>query len=167
MAWDSRQRVGEGGPTKSEGDGRSPAGAFKLLTLFGAAEEKPPSLRFPFLTLGPSWQGVDDAQSAFYNQILDTRVTPRSWQSWEEMWVPEYRLGAQVGYNTSPIEPGRGSCIFLHILSQPEQATSGCTAMSLPHIRQLCDWLRVDRDPVLVQLPRPVYRRLRQPWGLP
>ena len=155
-------------PTKKEGDGKAPAGVFPLLSSFGFPEEQSTRARMPFTKLTSDWEGVDDPKSTYYNQILDTRkVEKKDWDSFEKMLIPEYQVGLRVGYNTDPPVPGLGSCIFMHIFSVPEKATSGCTAVSLTQMRSLRDWLDPQLHPILIQLPRCVYEKVQGSWGLP
>jgi D-alanyl-D-alanine dipeptidase len=167
LGWGENHDLPAGAPIKHEGDGRSPAGVFGLPTMFG----KPANARrdFPFLKLGPNWVGVDDPKSKFYNTILDKTTVKPDWHSAEHMWISIYELGLVVDYNLgSDKVPGRGSCIFVHSWFSPTgESTSGCTAMTVRNLHKLCDWLRADEHPVLVQLPRALYAQLEPAWHLP
>jgi D-alanyl-D-alanine dipeptidase len=77
-----------------------------------------------------------------------------------------YRWGVVVGHNWNQI-PGAGSCIFLHIWERPGEPTSGCTAMPADELLKVIRWLDQTKRPLLVQLPEPEYRRVRELWGLP
>ena len=79
----------------------------------------------------------------------------------------EYRLGIFVAHNSSPAQPGAGSCIFLHIWKGPDVPTSGCTAMSAGAMESLLGWLDAAIPSVLVQLPEAEYQRLQTAWHLP
>src|SRR5690606_1764812 len=107
----------ENSPSKAEGDGRSPAGAFPITSAFGSAA-KPEHLDFPFTKLEPSTECVDDPASSHYNTIVDRfRVGNFDWKSSEKMLDvgEEYAVGMFVGYNSYPVERSEGSCIFLHV----------------------------------------------------
>jgi L,D-peptidoglycan transpeptidase YkuD (ErfK/YbiS/YcfS/YnhG family) len=65
-----------------------------------------------------------------------------------------YKLGAVIAHNPRN-QPGLGSCIFLHVWQGKDIPTSGCTAMSEPHLRQVLTWLDPAADPRLVQLVEP------------
>ena len=77
-----------------------------------------------------------------------------------------YRLGIIVDHNAARV-PGDGSCIFLHIWSGPDSVTAGCTAMPAAALEAIAGWARIEDHPVLVQLPRAEYERLRDSWALP
>lgn len=169
-AWDPLMTPVVPGPTKREGDGRSPAGAFSLGTAFGYAPTAEAGwLKLPYLPVVEGIECVDDAASSVYNQIVDRRrVATPDWSSSEKMReVGEaYRWGVVVNYNT-PAVSGRGSCIFLHIGGEGGRGTVGCTAMSAADLRDVMAWLDPARAPILVQLPQAAYEVLRGSWSLP
>ncbi len=157
------------GPVKQEGDGRGPAGVFRLGTTFGQVEAEPAGWRLPYRYLGSDVECVDDSRSAHYNQLV-TRQAAASvdWAGSEKMWAePLYKWGIVVEHNTGPARPGGGSCIFLHLWRGPGHGTAGCTAMAEPALTGLIAWLDAGRGPRLVQLPRAEYARLKTAWKLP
>lgn len=170
IAWDPLQDHVVAGPTKREGDGRSPAGVFSLGTAFGFAPAAEASwLTLPYLPVVEGIECVDDSASTVYNQVVDRRtIRSPDWTSAERMReVGEaYRWGVVVNYNT-PAVPGRGSCIFLHIGGEGGRGTAGCTAMSPEFLRDVMAWIDPSRAPVLVQLPRAALDALQQPWAIP
>ena len=159
------------GPVKREGDGRAPAGVFRLSSAFGyAAPAEATWIHLPYFQSDASIECVDDLRSRFYNQRVDRDTIPQpDWSSHEEMRRADelYRWGVWVDHNSTPPVPGGGSCIFLHIWGGPGVATSGCTAMAEGDLRAVLAWLDPRADPVLVQLPRAVYVALRGTWNLP
>lgn len=169
-AWDPLATPAVAGPTKQEGDGRSPAGVFSLGRAFGFAPAAEAAwLKLPYLPVVEGIECVDDAASSVYNQIVDRRTIQKpDWNSAEKMReVGEaYRWGVVVNYNT-PAVAKRGSCIFLHIGGDGGRGTAGCTAMAPDVLRQVMAWIDPVRSPVLVQLPRAAYEALRDPWRLP
>lgn len=153
-------------PVKKEGDGRSPAGVFRITELFGF--EPSVDAKLPYRPLTESIECVDDASSQFYNDVVDRKEIPNpDWNSSEKMrTIDVYKLGAVVDYN-SPKVPGAGSCIFLHIWKGPGHGTAGCTAMEEEHVQEIATWLDEKKNAILVQLPAPLYERLRESWQLP
>ncbi|NPU85666.1 MAG: hypothetical protein HPY65_14415 [Syntrophaceae bacterium] len=158
-------------PRKQEGDGRAPAGVFRIGTAFGyAAGDEAAFLKLPYIASREGWECVDDIHSAHYNRLARKFETARpDWNSSEQMVLPDhrYRWGALIEYNADPPRPGRGSCIFLHIWLDPSSPTSGCTALDESSLLQILRRLRPETNPVLIQLPRHEYERHRQAWGLP
>ncbi len=167
MAWDSlfpgRSTAAED-PIKREGDGRSPAGVFRISHTFGFAP-KITAGEF-YVPLTPTTECVDDVQSKYYNQIVDRlNVKDVDWNSSEKMrQVDGYRYGAVVEYNGFLVS-GLGSCIFLHIWSAPGSGTAGCTAMPETDAQGLLRWL--DEKTVLVQMPKAEYERVKTQLQLP
>ncbi len=158
------------GPVKQEGDGKAPAGIFRLSSGFGYAAAGDVSwIRLPYRQATPQLLCIDDIHSAYYNRIVDATGLKADWQGHEKMLQPDdlYRLGIVVDHNMDPPIAGKGSCIFLHIWKGPTQGTAGCTAMASQHLKQLLLWLNPLAMPVLIQAPGPEYDRLRVPWRLP
>lgn len=165
-------------PLKKEGDGKSPAGAFRLNATFGyAPKAKAGQLKMPYVASTTTMQCVDDTQSAHYNRIVDRAQLKQSdWQSHEDMlrkdelyrWgvVVEHNVGG-VGQSNAKAKPRGGSCIFLHIWNGPNSSTAGCTAMEAGLMEEVLRWLDAQQQPVLVQLPASEYARLKATWRLP
>jgi D-alanyl-D-alanine dipeptidase len=156
---------GHAGPVKHEGDGRSPAGAFRITNSFGyglSANER----RFKdYRQLTDATECVDDPTSNAYNTIVE-HTGSADWTSSEHMRRSDdlYSIGAVVDHNPAR-KPGDGSCIFLHVWSGPDSTTVGCTAMDSGKLTSLLASL--GDHPVLVQLPRAEYLALQHEWGLP
>jgi D-alanyl-D-alanine dipeptidase len=158
-----------GGPVKAEGDGKAPAGVFRLGTSFGQSPQPPAGAVLPYRFLDGNVQCVDDARSAQYNKLVTTREVDRvDWSSSERMWTePLYKWGIVVEHNAPDVEAGAGSCIFLHVWKGADAGTAGCTAMSEQYLTAILRWLRPAARPLFVQLPRAEYDRLSARWGLP
>jgi hypothetical protein len=161
------------GPGKREGDGRAPAGRFALGDLTGYDEAAPAGARLRYRQATPALRCVDDPGApAVYNRLVDEPAPSAAsggaapWSSAERMRRDDelYRLTLFVRHNDARI-PGAGSCIFLHVWADAATPTVGCTAMALADLRALVVW--ADAGTELVQLPRPVYRRLERAWDLP
>lgn len=163
--------LGEG-PEKREGDGRSPAGAFRLSAVYGHAPRSGVrSLRMPYIEATSTCQCVDDIHSAYYNLVLDSlSVANADWKSRERLGPDAgdwNAWGVIVDHNMSPREPGRGSCIFLHVSEGEGVPTSGCTSIKEEQIAALVTWLDAGKHPVLVQLPDLQHRQWKSRWRLP
>jgi D-alanyl-D-alanine dipeptidase len=169
-----------GDPVKREGDHRSPAGAFPLGEAFGYAEAPPAAWRVRYRMLRAATECVDDPQSRHYNRILDRpqaggpvasgpTATSLDWTSSEKMRDAgeAYRWGLVVEQNDAPPEPGRGSCVFLHVWSGAGEGTEGCTAMPEDALTRLLGQLVARRHPMLVEMPAAQYRMVAARLGLP
>ncbi len=155
---------------KREGDGKAPAGIFRIRRAFGYAEpEEVPWIRLPYRRITPETLCIDDPASACYNLILDETDAIPDWKSREAMLREDglYRLGAVIEHNAGPALPGAGSCIFLHRRRGPASPTEGCTALAEKDLERVLRWLLPEARPVLIQMPDGEYERRRAPWSLP
>jgi D-alanyl-D-alanine dipeptidase len=157
------------GPFKKEGDGRAPAGVFRLGAVFGHSSDPPPGVALPYRSLDGNVECVDDVRSAYYNRLVTRQEVDRvDWSSSETMWTePLYRWGIVVAHNAPDVAAGAGSCIFLHIWREAGAGTAGCTAMNERRLTEILGWLQPASHPLLVQLPRGEYDRLARVWALP
>jgi L,D-peptidoglycan transpeptidase YkuD (ErfK/YbiS/YcfS/YnhG family) len=153
-------------PLKHEGDGKAPAGIFKLGSAFGYAPTA--DTRLPYTASTATRECVDDSQSSHYNTLVDRSVVTKDWTSSERMLRKDqlYRQGIFVEHNT-PASANAGSCIFLHIWRSVSAGTLGCTAMEPVNIQALFAWLDPRENPLLVQLPAAQYDLYRERWKLP
>jgi L,D-peptidoglycan transpeptidase YkuD (ErfK/YbiS/YcfS/YnhG family) len=164
LAW-GRGLHGDGAPTgrsgvvKREGDGRSPAGVFRLGQVYTTDADPPAGAT----VLTDAHRCVDDPAHADYNRIVDG---PPTWKSAEVMRRPDglYRFVVVVDHNV-PAVPQAGSCIFLHVWGGPESPTVGCTAMPADSLAELIGWM--DPSTVFVLLPTAEQVALRSAWRLP
>lgn len=161
------------GPVKREGDGRAPAGVFRIGRAFGYAAQAATAL--PYDAMQVSHYCIDVNESPLYNRIVDTRVVGghAAAGSTEPMRRDihaggdhRYRLGFVIEHNTGAV-PAAGSCIFAHLWKSPTDATAGCTAMDEATMNDLLAWLRPDRHPLFVLMPAPEYARAQAEWQLP
>jgi L,D-peptidoglycan transpeptidase YkuD (ErfK/YbiS/YcfS/YnhG family) len=155
-------------PVKKEGDGKSPAGVFRISAAFGYAAQPVPGWRMTYISLTPSVECVDDSASHFYNRIVDRAAVSPDWHSSEHMSQAgdAYRWGAVIDQNATAV-PNGGSCVFMHIWAGPTVGTAGCTAMPQDQLEPILAWLDPARNPLLVQLPLAQYERLKKSWQLP
>jgi L,D-peptidoglycan transpeptidase YkuD (ErfK/YbiS/YcfS/YnhG family) len=158
LAWGAGEPalpVPAGARIKKEGDGCAPIGIFRITQAFGS-EVAPSGIKLPYIHCTAHHFGIDDVRSRYYNQIVDDREVACDWTSPETM-IPSsgcYKLGAVIAHNPHN-QPGLGSCIFLHLWQGENVPTSGCTAMSETHLREVLTWLDPAADPRLVQLVEP------------
>src|SRR5262249_41899634 len=91
-------------PIKKEGDGKAPAGLFRLSKAFGYASQPPAGAKLEYLALSPSIECVDDTDSRYYNKIEDRASVAPDWKSSEHMRRSDelYRWGVVVDHNADP-----------------------------------------------------------------
>ena len=156
-------------PVKHEGEAKAPAGLFRLSTAFGYAGEKPAGWKMPYVSLTPTLECVDDVHSKYYNRVVDRATVAPDWNSSEHMLYSngQYLWGLVVDHNVDPVTPGLGSCIFMHIWLGTGEGTVGCTAMAEENVEAVIGWLDPAKRPLLLQLPRGEYKRVKRRWKLP
>lgn len=172
-AWGLGLHDTHAGPRKREGDGRSPAGVFRLGTAFGYADTLRTAL--PYAAMQATHYCIDVTSSPLYNRIVDTReVGAAAVQGSTEPMRRDihvdgdvrYKAGFVIEHNSAGLSGG-GSCIFAHLWRKPGEATSGCTAMDEAAMQQLLRWLDPKQMPVFVLLPQAEYAKLAADWQLP
>ena len=135
---------------KKEGDGKAPAGIFELKQAFGYF---PFVIDYPYEVYKATDHCVDDVNSKLYNKIVDSTKVAVDYKSKEHMRFPKnyYKYGIVVNHNhidEAGAVKGAGSCIFIHIKKVP---TAGCTVMREDEMKEIIEWLDVDKHPLLVQ----------------
>ena len=157
------------GPIKHEGDGKAPAGIFKLSYAFGYLPKESVSwLKYPYKQVTTKVECVDDTTSVYYNTLVDDDKTNKTWNSSEIMRREDelYKFGIFVEHNSNPQIPGCGSCIFIHIQSGFGKPTSGCTSLPEEQLVKLLHWLDVNKNPLLIQLPQSEFDKIKSILGL-
>lgn len=153
---------------KTEGDGKAPAGIFRLTSAFGSGA-KPDFVKLAYTVLTESIECVDDAKSANYTLIVDkNKIKNTDWTSSEKMLAvgEQYDLGVFVAHNSERLARG-GSCIFLHIWKDAGSGTAGCTAMARANVEKILRFLDPAKNPVLIQIPEDSYAQFQTKWNLP
>jgi L,D-peptidoglycan transpeptidase YkuD (ErfK/YbiS/YcfS/YnhG family) len=131
-----RAGVAEAG-AKREGDLKTPTGAFALRCCYYRPDRisPPPATALPLIALTPEDGWCDDPTHPLYNTPVKLPFSASHEKLWREDHV--YDLIIPLGYNDgveSPIEPGKGSAIFLHIMREDGVGTEGCVALKKPDL---------------------------------
>jgi len=133
-AWWGERRfrcaIGRGGFSgrKREGDGATPVGTWPMRRLLWRADRLPaPTTGLPASPIGREDGWCDDPLHPDYNRPIRLPFAA----SHEKLWRRDrvYDLIVPLGYNDAPIEPGRGSAIFLHVARRGFSPTEGCVAL--------------------------------------
>lgn len=167
LAWGKGISPNPAGTVKKEGDGKAPAGVFRLTKIFGYEPPLDISFKMPFVQSNEVLECVDDSHSKYYNQLVDSLRVEKDWTSSEFMRRQDhlYRWGVVVEHNAEAVPQG-GSCIFLHIWKQPGVATSGCTAMSEENLLEIIHWLDAKKEPIMVQLTQKDFDKWKAGAGM-
>jgi L,D-peptidoglycan transpeptidase YkuD (ErfK/YbiS/YcfS/YnhG family) len=146
-------RVGWNGlrVNRREGDGTTPIGTFPIAAhMYGNDPNPGVAFRYTRLHCGDWW--VEDPRSAAYNtfQRIGCGVKPPFRVTTPDMSksIHAYAFLAVIGFNMSPIVPGRGSGIFLHV--QVHNSTNGCVSLPLSQLLRVLRWLRPAPAPQIV-----------------
>lgn len=156
---------------KVEGDGKSPAGVFRLSAAFGYANpDEMKGLKLPYIHITEMLECIDDVESEYYNQLVyKNEVDTVDWKSSEKMRFADiyYEQGVVVDQNTDSIMNGAGSCIFIHNWATSNETSAGCTEMEPINLSEIIYWLDSSSNPILVQLTKKLYNHYRKSWKLP
>ncbi len=135
---------------KHEGDGATPAGTYRIGdTTYGIAANPGGRGAYHRLVCGDWWD--EDTRSPTYNTFRHVACNdrPAFGGGSEALWrsAPQYRYFAVIGYNATPVVPGRGSAIFLHVSAG--HVTAGCVSLPEAELAQLLRWLRPTARPLV------------------
>ncbi|WP_029556375.1 L,D-transpeptidase family protein [Xanthobacter sp. 91] len=120
------------GADKREGDGRTPAGRWRILALLYRPDHGPrPVSRFPTRPLRPADGWCDDRADRRYNCPVTLPLGGARKVSHEKMWRDDalYDLVLVIDHNQRPRIAGRGSAVFVHLARPGFTATEGCVAL--------------------------------------
>lgn len=172
LAWGRGLASGTTPPLfKTEGDGRAPAGIFRIGKIYTPDPALPGGADYPFVRIGARDAWIDDVESPLYNQhvVIPDPRNPPPWFEKQRMKVGDfaYRWLVEIRHNRDDIVRGAGSAIFFHIRRGVTRPTHGCTTMAEEDLAAMIRWLRADAAPVYALLPAREYRELWRKWRLP
>ncbi|WP_044829864.1 L,D-transpeptidase [Thalassospira sp. HJ] len=115
--------------TKTEGDGKSPAGRWQLRYVMYRADRRPcPRTKLPVTTISFSDGWCDDPKHPYYNCPVRLPFDASHEKLYREDDV--YNIIVVLGHNDDPPVPGKGSAIFMHIAKPDYSGTEGCVALA-------------------------------------
>lgn len=122
--------LGPGGivAAKREGDAATPRGTWPLRCLYYRADRMPrPRTGLPVFPIRAEDGWCDDPADRFYNRPVKLPHPASA----EHLCRADrlYDLLVVLGHNDAPVVPGRGSCIFFHVMSPHRGPTAGCVAV--------------------------------------
>ena len=123
--------LGRGGARrdKHEGDGATPIGRFEMRrVLYRSDRIAQPQTSLPVAAIGPGDGWCDAPDDAAYNRPVTLPYRARA----ESMMRADglYDVVVVLGHNDSPVVPGAGSAIFIHVAAPDGEPTAGCIALS-------------------------------------
>ncbi|VVM05083.1 hypothetical protein MAMT_00451 [Methylacidimicrobium tartarophylax] len=172
VAWGSGLHPPQSGLQKEEGDGRTPAGCFRLGLILGIAPSLPAGAKWRlYHQKSPQDAWIENPELPQYNHLvtISNGADLPDWFEGERLHIedPVLEWMVFVEHNYPVSHPGGGSAIFLHGRYGERAATSGCLALEKKNLLSLIQWLDPRGDPELVVLTENDYRRLWQSWALP
>lgn len=133
-----RAALGRGGirADKREGDGATPVGLLSLrVVLYRPDRQGAPACAVPVQQIAPDDGWCDDPSNPAYNRAVRLPIDASAEALWRDDAV--YDIIGVLGWNDDPVEPGRGSAIFLHLARPDYAATDGCVALAPNHLRKV------------------------------
>jgi L,D-peptidoglycan transpeptidase YkuD (ErfK/YbiS/YcfS/YnhG family) len=130
---------------KAEGDGASPAGAWRLLWLYWRADRGlRPCAGLHAMPLGPQQGWAETPVDPAYNRpVRHPHAYPADRMTRGD---PLYDICAITDHNSDPVVPGAGSAIFVHLWRRPRWPTAGCIAFRRRDLEWiLARWQRSSR----------------------
>ncbi|HEY4172004.1 MAG TPA: L,D-transpeptidase family protein [Rhodopila sp.] len=133
-----RAALGRGGvkADKQEGDGATPVGILPLRNvLYRPDRGTAPACAVAVQALAPEDGWCDAPSNPDYNKPVRLPFPASAEALWREDTI--YDIIGILGWNDSPIRPGKGSAIFLHIARPDYAPTEGCVALAPDHLRRV------------------------------
>lgn len=128
---------------KTEGDGKTPSGTFRLGDGFGLKDK-------PRQFTGGKWTKVTDdhvwidrgSPEDGYN-TMGLKSEGAEGESLKQ--DPAYRYAQVIEYNTDPVRAGKGSAIFLHV-NTGSGSTAGCVSLPEKDLLDVFEWSGSDAE---------------------
>ena len=127
--------LGKSGTTtdKNEGDHKSPIGSFNLRSVYYRYDKlrEPIYSKVPLMALLKEDGWCDDPEDPAYNKSVMLPYHASAESLWREDDL--YDVLVVLGYNDAPVEPGKGSAIFMHVAedlnNDDYKGTEGCVSL--------------------------------------
>ena len=149
--------LGRSGVThlKREGDGATPAGRHRLLSLYVRRDRLPgPRTQVPAHPMRRDDAWCEDARDGRYNRPVRLPARPGH----DSMWRADhlYDVCGVLDWNFRPRINGRGSAIFLHLCRPGFGPTAGCIALRAGDLKRLLSAVGPRPEFVVASKPRKI-----------
>jgi len=131
-------RIGRSGVThaKREGDGATPYGVLRPVQGFWRMDRRlPPRTGLPMKAIRPRDGWCDAAGDRNYNRPIRLPYPASAESMMRE--DHQYDVVLELDWNRAPRINGRGSAIFLHLMTPEKTGTAGCIALERGRIDYL------------------------------
>ncbi|MBL4837489.1 MAG: L,D-transpeptidase family protein [Kordiimonadaceae bacterium] len=128
---------------KAETDGCTPLGEYAFRRVYYRADKgAEPTCGLPCSALSVKDGWCDAADHPHYNQHVCLPFAA----SHEKLWRADdiYDFILVIGHNDAPVEPGKGSAIFMHVAREGYTPTLGCVALSKADMLDFLATLKAD-----------------------
>ena len=126
---------------KTEGDGATPRGRFRLVRLWWRADRHArPFTLLPVCRLDAELAWCEDRADRRYNRPFRRSAIEPGDRLWREDHLYDFII--ELDHNTRPRIAGRGSAVFVHVARPERSPTAGCIALSIRELRRLLPRLR-------------------------
>ena len=128
---------------QGEGDNITPIGTWPVREGFYRADKMDtPETALPLTPINKNDIWIDQPDHALYNQLSQLPFEG----SHENMWRDDnvYDVVVPLGYNDDPVEPYKGSAIFLHIAREGYTPTAGCVALNMDDMIEVLQVMDLD-----------------------
>lgn len=133
-----------------EGDGLTPLGRWPLRrVLYRADRMDTPHTKLPVAAISPDDAWCDVPGDPNYNLPVHLSSASLDERLWREDSL--YDLIVVVGFNDSPVVPGKGSAIFLHLARPHYGPTAGCVALSCEDLLEAVTQLSAENQLVVTR----------------
>jgi L,D-peptidoglycan transpeptidase YkuD (ErfK/YbiS/YcfS/YnhG family) len=117
------------GARKSEGDGATPTGTFRLVdVLYRADRRRRPRTGLPVRPIRRDDGWCDDKRDRNYNRAVQLPYPASTESLWRDDGV--YDIVVVLDHNQRPRIRGEGSAIFIHVARPGYPPTEGCVALA-------------------------------------
>lgn len=126
-----RCAVGRGGiaDKSAEGDGVTPRGRWEIRgVLYRPDRVKPPATFIEAKPIARDDGWCDAPPDKNYNRPVKLPYAASAEMMWRDDAL--YDVVVVLGFNDTPVVPGKGSAIFLHVAKPDFSPTEGCIALS-------------------------------------
>ncbi len=121
---------------KTEGDGKTPLGVYPLRTLYYRADRvAKPATGLPLRVLTPQTGWCEDPSHPDYNREISLPHPAVTDHMTRDDALYDYVV--VIGHNDSPVVPGKGSAIFIHIAKPEWTPTAGCVGLKTPDMLEV------------------------------
>lgn len=130
--------LGKGGVTtnKREGDGATPVGVWQMREVFYRPDRlNTPETNLITRAITPKDGWCNDPEEPQYNKHIQKPFHARHEDLWRHDKV--YDMIVVLGFNDTPVLPGMGSAIFMHVARHDFGTTEGCIALELLHLQKV------------------------------